>query len=442
MKILFILPYVPYPLDSGGNQAVYTMLRSLKEKHEVSLLLTTEGEKAAMNVDLLKKALGNVTVYHHRRIQKKVKPEDFSYMKLHTRIACKFFRSVASSMERKISRRRRKYLMLNNNCIENDFVRAHSMLFANNDYLTSDYCKYVANVVNKGFDIIQVEFFELLPLVYILPSNVRKIFVHHELRFIRIENEMNLFKEKKMKDYIEYQLRKSMELHALSQYDDIITLSEVDKQILKGFLPNLSIHCSPAAITVTSTTERIKFKESKNFVFVGSGGHTPNPDGMIWFCHEVLPILRKLEADPFKVYIVGNWDSKIRWALTQNNPEIVFPGFIEDLASFLNGKISIIPIRIGSGIRIKILEAVSSFSPFVTTSKGCEGLNAIHRQNCLIADTPMEFAQAMSILLHDTNLQDNLSRNAFEMMKKHVRVDDFLDIRNQIYLNNGKSTVG
>ena len=195
MKILFILPYVPYPLDSGGNQAVYTMLRSLKEKHEVSLLLTTEGEKAAMNVDLLKKALGNITVYHHRRIQKKVKPEDFSYMKLHTRIACKFFRSVASSMERKISRRRRKYLMLNNNRIENDFVRAHSMLFANNDYLTSDYCKYVANVVNKGFDIIQVEFFELLPLVYILPSNVRKIFVHHELRFIRIENEMNLFKE-------------------------------------------------------------------------------------------------------------------------------------------------------------------------------------------------------------------------------------------------------
>ena len=96
MKILFILPYVPYPLDSGGNQAVYTMLRSLKEKHEVSLLLTTEGEKAAMNVDLLKKALGNITVYHHRRIQKKVKPEDFSYMKLHTRIACKFFRSVAS----------------------------------------------------------------------------------------------------------------------------------------------------------------------------------------------------------------------------------------------------------------------------------------------------------------------------------------------------------
>ena len=54
----------------------------------------------------------------------------------------------------------------------------------------------------------------------------------------------------------------------------------------------------------------------------------------------------------------------------------------------------------------------------------------------------MEFAQAMSILLHDANLQDNLSRNAFEMMKKHVRVDDFLDIRNQIYLNNGKSTVG
>lgn len=50
-------------------------------------------------------------------------------------------------------------------------------------------------VAHTGFDIIQVEFYELIALGYVLPQNVQTIFVHHELRYIRNENEMNLFRQ-------------------------------------------------------------------------------------------------------------------------------------------------------------------------------------------------------------------------------------------------------
>lgn len=66
-----------------------------------------------------------------------------------------------------------------------------------------------------------------------------------------------------------------------------------------------------------------------------------------------------------------------------------------------------VPIRIGSGMRMKILDAINSKSPLITTTKGVEGLNFINEEECLIADTPDAFANAIIRLLNDTNLQKN-----------------------------------
>ena len=436
MKILFILPYVPYPLDSGGNQAVFTMLDYLKDRHEISLLLSTHGENAAKNVEKLKEALGNVFIFHHKKAAKAMLPEeDFGYMPPLPQKVCRIALSVANSMQRKINRRRRKYKVVQQqDGVGSDFIRFNSTLFARNEYLTSDYCQYVRDVANQGFDIVQVEFYELLPLVYVLPRDVRKIFVHHELRFVRNANEMALFKESHIKDPIRYAEEKACELAALSLYDDVITLSEIDKNLLLEELPSLSIHVSPAALFMAQEKVAFKIQPARSFVFVGSGNHLPNADGLLWFCQEILPIFRTYEQEQVKVYVVGNWSETLRRVVTTNNPEIEFTGFVDDLQAFLNGKISIVPIRIGSGIRIKILEAVVSKSPFISTAKGCEGLPALHGQNCLVADTPQDFAQAMQLLLHDSGSQQKLALCASETINSLQGRDKILELRNNIYL--------
>ncbi|MEB3375015.1 hypothetical protein SFC43_23330 [Bacteroides sp. CR5/BHMF/2] len=119
---------------------------------------------------------------------------------------------------------------------DKDFVREKSVL-PNSVYKEFDtrYIDYVTKVAHTGFDIIQVEFYELIALGYVLPQNVQTIFVHHELRYIRNENEMNLFQAIWPSDRMNFLIAKDFEWNALQKYKHIIALTEVDRLLLANF---------------------------------------------------------------------------------------------------------------------------------------------------------------------------------------------------------------
>ncbi len=95
--------------------------------------------------------------------------------------------------------------------------------------------EYVSQVAHSGFDIIQVEFYELLSLGFLLPENVQTIFfVHHELRHIRNEKEIALFREQTAGDRMLFHIAKDFERSALLKYKDVIVLTEVDRKIMGG----------------------------------------------------------------------------------------------------------------------------------------------------------------------------------------------------------------
>lgn len=174
------------------------------------------------------------------------------------------------------------------------------------------------------------------------------------------------------------------------------------------------------------------FSPAKELVFIGSGSHFPNADGLIWFCKNVLPILRK-EEKTINLNVVGVWDEEIRTLIKNICHEVHFTGFIDDLSGFLSGKISIVPIRIGSGMRMKILDSIMSFSPIVTTSKGCEGLPLIHKQNCLIADNPEDFAHATKTLMNNINLQKQYADKIHADFTTVFQVNNLLERRMNFY---------
>ena len=87
-------------------------------------------------------------------------------------------------------------------------------------------------------------------------------------------------------------------------------------------------------------------------------------------------------------------------------------GYIKDLPSFLKGSIALVPIRIGSGMRMKILEAVSADIPFITTTKGVEGIDLLDKEEYLKADSATEFADAIITLSQNTELQEKLVKQA------------------------------
>jgi glycosyltransferase involved in cell wall biosynthesis len=432
-KLLYICPFIPYPLNTGGNQAFFMMADNVRKYHDLSMLLYVHHKDDRKNLEELKRLWPDVTFYaYDKETEKEFLGENpelaLSYgMSRKDKAQMHTYNFILHSMQRKVSRKRRKY-----EAIQDDMVRSNSTLFMENLDLTAPFCSYVQYVCEQHFDIIQVEFYEYLPIVYALPKDSKKVFVHHELRFVRNEIEINLFHKLLPTDIISLESKKAKELAALSAYDAVITLTDTDRDILKQYLPEDKLFTSPA-ITQLVSVEHMPFKPVKDIAFVGNSIHFPNVDGILWFCKEVLPCLRSKGVQIPTIYVTGNWDKKIMEELSALCPEITFVGFINDLQSFLNGKLSIVPIRIGSGMRMKLIDTACAAAPIVTTSKGCEGLPFVHEENCLMADTPEDFADAIARLLSDEDLQRHLAVNAQDLHTEMLNEDELLHKRMNVY---------
>lgn len=429
-NVLVILPYIPFPLDCGGNNAIYFMIDGLRSKANISLLFDVrshglgKGASASKmkNIEALKQRFPNVTFYLYEG------QDEHTHQKEKGNTCARILRFLGLSLLRKQKRIEAKWNQQNAN---GDPVRAKSQLYNALPQYDPGFLEYVTKTARQGWDVIQVEMYEYLFLGYLLPKDTYKVFVHHELRYVRNQNELGLFKAASCQDRMTCQQAKDIEMAALKQYDEILTLTDHDKGILEEEIPQMRITTSPVGMDVNGDTCQA-FQAGTDFVFVGSGNHFPNQDALTWLADSVLPLIRQQEQS-VKIYVVGRWSQKQSDALAKANPEIEFVGFVPDLTAFLNGKISIVPLRIGSGMRIKILDSIKANSPFVSTSKGSEGLPFRHNQECLIADDANAFAQAMLSIKQDNELQQSLSTGARVMFNQYLSPEVLLEKRLRVY---------
>jgi len=134
--------------------------------------------------------------------------------------------------------------------------------------------------------------------------------------------------------------------------------------------------------------------------FTGAMDYFPNIDAVKYFCHEIFPLVRRvLPAAEF--YIVGRRPIPQVKALS-HQPGVVVTGDVPDIRPYLWGStVSIVPLRIGGGTRLKIFEALAMGKAVVSTQVGAEGLPIVPGQHFLQADSPADFAQAVVTLLKD-----------------------------------------
>jgi len=416
-KILFILPCVPYPLTAGGNQAFFNMVEYLRHRMSVSLLLSL-GKREVDNVKDLKELWPNVDFNLFR--------EEDAEPKTHCPKYYRWLKKMSESLNRKMQRqlysfqRERPY---KNMTLKNSYFKPFSKA----------YVEYVSQVSCRGFDIVQVEFYPLITLGYVLPKNVETVFVHHELRYLRNENEMECLARVTDEEKMLYHIAKDMECSALQQYKHVIVLTDIDCLLLKGFIGREdNIYVSPAVVHMEELCGRGVNPTATRLTFVGSESHYPNQDAIDWFCHEIAPCLRSQGFD-FIFQVVGTWESRYVKNLRKVCPEMELVGYVEDLREYLNGSIVLVPIRIGSGMRMKILDSVFSMAAFVTTTKGVEGIDFRHNEECLIADHATDFAAAIVCLGGDKKLQCKLATQALERLHKLYNPKEMLERRLQIY---------
>ena len=142
-------------------------------------------------------------------------------------------------------------------------------------------------------------------------------------------------------------------------------------------------------------------------LFVGLLGYEPNSEAVEWMVREVLPIIRA--HHPEAVFrIVGRGSDRVRWVAEMPGVELV--GEVPEIASELAcADVSVVPIRVGAGTRLKVIEAMANRLPIVTTTVGCEGIDLVDGEHALIADDSRRFADACLRLLGGADLRRRLA---------------------------------
>jgi glycosyltransferase involved in cell wall biosynthesis len=132
---------------------------------------------------------------------------------------------------------------------------------------------------------------------------------------------------------------------------------------------------------------------------LGAMNWIPNQEGVKWFLDKVWPDIHKQFPD-LEYYLAGR--AMPPWMLNLKLPNVKVLGEIDDAAAFMKKlPVMIVPLFSGSGIRIKIIEGMAASKTIISTSVGAEGIDCTHQKNILIADTPCEFFEMISVCVTD-----------------------------------------
>ncbi len=201
----------------------------------------------------------------------------------------------------------------------------------------------------------------------------------------------------------------------------LITLvSSEDQQELEARCPSQGGQTRTLVVKNGVNTQEIlpvKNQQGQKILFMGTMSYFPNIDGVLYFVEEILPQIKKQEPS-MGLCIAGRQPPEEIWTLEEENAAIEViadPTEMREVAA--QCQMTVVPLRIGGGTRIKILHSMAMGLPVVSTSLGSEGLEVVDGQHLLIRDDPEQFAEAVLELAGDSQLRDKLRRNARHLVE-------------------------
>lgn len=410
-NILLVLPWFPYPKISGGHQAIFNGIKAIATYMNVSIAF-----QGLSNQDLENSFLREIGTLVKIFPYSEVREERGFFHSVHV-----FLWRIKLLLFRLLKKER-----ANNTTSLDNWIKVFYPL-------SEGYLKYINTIIaSEKIDIVQCEMLGNLSLVLSLPNNVEKIFVHHEIGYVK--NELSLLGHSFSLNADAYLgISKLIEIELLNKYDKIITLSEIDKEKLIGAGINRPIYSS-FAVVETQGIENPVSDEYSTLTFVGPEFHTPNYEGLLWFLENCWDTLKEKDNN-YKLKIIGNWTKETISVICSKYHGLEFLGYVDNLAEALSGSIMIVPITIGSGIRMKILEAASIGIPFVSTSVGAEGLPMENSKDCYIADISSDFVNAI-LNLKNKDIRLLFSRNAKMKVEDLYSISELAKNRISIYSSN------
>jgi polysaccharide biosynthesis protein PslH len=218
--------------------------------------------------------------------------------------------------------------------------------------------------------------------------------------------------------WMECQKVRSFEEKFCSRASLLLVCSDYDKAVMQKLCPAVPVSVVPNTVDVDrycASTDG----DGQTVLYTGGMDWFPNRDAIEFFVTSILPKLRQAHPQ-IKVVVAGRPGPKqfLRWLTAI--PNVEFHGPVSDMsAEIARAGVCVVPLRIGSGTRFKILEAGAAGKPIVSTRVGAEGLNFREGTEILLADEPREFAAALSSLLRDPNRRKLMGQAARRRVEEH-----------------------
>jgi hypothetical protein len=266
-------------------------------------------------------------------------------------------------------------------------------------------------LASAPFDVVQVEYPWMVSLGRVLPASPPRVFVVHELQSeivaLACPDRPALAAGVRQTEFSE-----------LRRFDALIALVPEDELLLREQAGLEAVFCSPLSAPRGLPLEPPPVRTAgrlTRFTFLGGYGNPPNADAIRWLNAELVPALRAA-LPGFQLEIVGRYPEEFARAHTRE--DVVFRGFVEDPTQALDQSIFLCPIRIGSGMRVKILDAILSGAAVISTTVGARGLGLTPGEHLLLADSAEDFVREAVRLAADATLRDRLARAALRRVRE------------------------
>lgn len=374
-KVLFVMPRLCYPLDTGGKIRTYNLLKGLSKDHEVIVLsfMRKDEEEALKKVAELVKEIYTVDS----------PPIGFIYDSI--RLGTSILGGYPASVQRYSSHKM------------GELVRS----------------------VSKKVQIVHFDHIHTAQYIENVKEGVFKNIDEHNVEWI-IARRLSISEKNPLLKMIYLQQAFSMKLfekNRIKLANMVSCCSEEDKNRLKELSPSIRVEVIPNGVDLDYFSQDVEPVDENHIVFTGSMDWLPNVEGAIWFYENVLPKL-KLRITPVRVYIVGRAPLEQLKKL-HSPPEFIVTGTVPDIRPYYkNALCLIVPLLSGGGTRLKILEAMAFGIPVVTTKVGGEGIDIVNEENVLIADTPQEMVEAIVRLKNDKKLVEKLIREGKRLVQE------------------------
>ena len=389
MKILMLTPYLPYPLMSGGQTRSFNLIKNLSEKHEITLFSLIKDEKEKENILKLLEYCKKVAVF-----------------------------------------KRSKSPWTLRNILLTGFGPYPFLVIRN---LSSEEKEAIKKELSEEkYDLIHAETFYVMP--HIPKTFVPVLLVEQTIEYLVY----NHFVEEQAPKLLRPILRldvlklKYWETHFWKRAKKVVVMSGSDKKEMERLSPGLSIDIVPNGIDINYFSKKVKKEGSvKKILYVGNFTWLQNTEAVKILVGSVWPKIKK-SVSKVMLWIVGTHMSDEIRKLASGDIEVT-EGLEDIRDAYKNASVLVAPIKGPGGTRLKILEAMASSLPVVTTSVGAEGLGVSDNNEALIRDGLDNLADAAIKVLKDVSLANRLGKSGRDFVEENYTWDKSADKLDKIY---------